>query len=334
MANVLRIKRRSSAGATGAPSSLENAELAFNEADNILYYGKGTGGAGGTATTVEAIGGFGAYTTLSTAQTISGNKTFTGTVIVPTPSANTHAATKLYVDQAVSAVSGSITVAGDSGSNQTVSLSDTLTISGGVGLSSVASATDTLTLNLDNTAVTAGTYGNASAVGTFTVDAQGRITSASSGTSGTTLTNDTTTNGTYYPWLTTSTSGSVSTANVSSTKLFFNPSTGTLTATVHTSNSDERLKENWTDVVPNFVEKLAQVKHGVFSRIDSGNREPGVTAQSLQKVLPEAVVEGADGYLSVNYGGAALLSAIELAKVVEELRAEVKELKAKLANGA
>jgi hypothetical protein len=178
MANVLRIKRRSSAGATGAPSSLENAELAFNEADNILYYGKGTGGAGGTATTVEAIGGFGAYTTLSTAQTVSGNKTFTGTVIVPTPSANTHAATKLYVDQAVSAVSGSITVAGDSGSNQTVSLSDTLTISGGVGLSSVASATDTLTINLDNTAVTAGTYGNASSVGAFTVDAQGRLSNA------------------------------------------------------------------------------------------------------------------------------------------------------------
>lgn len=178
MANVLRIKRRSSAGATGAPTSLENAELAFNEADNILYYGKGTGGAGGTATTIEAIAGYGAYATLSTAQTVSGDKTFSGTVIVPTPTANTHAATKLYVDQSVSAVSGSITVAGDSGSNQTVSLSDTLTISGGVGLSSVASATDTLTINLDNTAVTAGTYGNASSVGTFTVDAQGRLSNA------------------------------------------------------------------------------------------------------------------------------------------------------------
>jgi hypothetical protein len=178
MANVLRIKRRSSAGATGAPTSLENAELAFNEADNILYYGKGTGGAGGTATTIEAIAGYGAYATLSTAQTITGNKTFSGTVIVPTPTVNTHAATKLYVDQSVSAVSGSITVAGDSGSNQTVSLSDTLTISGGVGLSSVASATDTLTINLDNTAVTAGTYGNASSVGTFTVDAQGRLSNA------------------------------------------------------------------------------------------------------------------------------------------------------------
>ena len=115
---------------------------------------------------------------MSGEQTISGNKTFNGATIVATPTANGHAATKLYVDQSVAGVSGSITVAGDSGSNQTISLSDTLTISGGTGLSSVASATDTLTINLDNTAVTAATYGNASAVGTFTVDAQGRLSNA------------------------------------------------------------------------------------------------------------------------------------------------------------
>jgi hypothetical protein len=147
---------------------------------------------------------------------------------------------------------------------------------------------------------------------------------------GITLTNDTTTNASYYVTLTTATSGSISAANVSNTKLFFNPSTGTLTSTVHTSNSDERLKENWTDVTSDFVPKLAQVKHGVFSRKDSGNREPGVSAQSFITVLPEAVVEGADGYLSVNYGGAALVAAIELAKVVERLQAEIAELRAEL----
>jgi hypothetical protein len=177
MANTIRIKRRAT-GNAGAPSSLENAELAYNEVDDVLYYGKGTGGAGGTATTVQAIAGAGAYVSLSGAQTITGNKEFTGTVIVATPTANNHAATKLYVDGAVSAVSGSITVAGDSGSSQTVSLNDTLTISGGTGLSSIASATDTLTINLDSTSVTAGSYGNANTVATFTVDAQGRLTAA------------------------------------------------------------------------------------------------------------------------------------------------------------
>ena len=73
MANTLRIKRRAT-GSAGAPTSLENAELAFNEVDNILYYGKGTGGAGGSATTVEVIGGLGAFLALTTDQTITGNK--------------------------------------------------------------------------------------------------------------------------------------------------------------------------------------------------------------------------------------------------------------------
>lgn len=62
---TLRVKRRASGGGTGAPSSLANAELAFNEQTNILYYGTGTGGAGGTATSVIAIGGSGAFGTIA-----------------------------------------------------------------------------------------------------------------------------------------------------------------------------------------------------------------------------------------------------------------------------
>jgi hypothetical protein len=85
MANTIRIKRRASGGSTGAPNSLANAELAYNESDagnGILYYGYGTGGAGGTATQCVAIGGDGAFVSLSGNQTITGNKIFTGSITV------------------------------------------------------------------------------------------------------------------------------------------------------------------------------------------------------------------------------------------------------------
>lgn len=66
----------------------------------------------------------------------------------------------------------------DSGVGQVVQLGDTLNLLGGTGITGVGSATDTVTFNLDNTTVSAGSYGSSSAVATFTVDAQGRLTAA------------------------------------------------------------------------------------------------------------------------------------------------------------
>ena len=58
MANTIRIKRSTG---SSAPGSLENAELAHAEGSDILFLGKGTGGSGGSATTIEKVGGKGAF---------------------------------------------------------------------------------------------------------------------------------------------------------------------------------------------------------------------------------------------------------------------------------
>jgi hypothetical protein len=94
-----------------------------------------------------------------------------------------------------------------------------------------------------------------------------------------------------------------------------------------TAYSDERLKTNWRPVQDNFVSKLANVKSGIYDRVDQEVTQAGISAQSLQKILPETVIEDASGTLSVNYGAAAMVSCVELAKVVEELKAEIAELK-------
>jgi len=195
MANTIRIKRRASSGSTGAPSSLKNAELAFNEADNILYYGFGDDGSG-DATTIPAIGGSGAFTTLASTQTISGNKTFTGTVALGSSATaatqlagdnSTSVATTAYVDGAIIAANYSFDIAGDGGTPQTIDDEETFTIAGGTGLTTTAGATNTITIDLDNTTVSAGSYGSSTQIPTFTVDQQGRLTAAGTADVATTL---------------------------------------------------------------------------------------------------------------------------------------------------
>ena len=76
--------------------------------------------------------------------------------------------------------------AGDSGSSSVDLDSQELTISGDTGITTTASG-QTLSIDLDDTAVTPGSYGSGTSIPTFTVDQQGRLTAAGSASVSTTL---------------------------------------------------------------------------------------------------------------------------------------------------
>ena len=109
---------------------------------------------------------------------------------IPVVTVNAKGLVTAVSTQAVNIVS-TTDIAGDSGTDTITLGTDILTFAGGTGLTS-AVTNNNVSIALDNTAVSAGSYGGSTAIPVITVDAQGRITGASTSSINTDLVSDTT----------------------------------------------------------------------------------------------------------------------------------------------
>ena len=139
------------------------------------------------------------------------------------------------------------------------------------------------------------------------------------GGGGGTIADDTSTNAPRYLLWDDITSGAATSLGVSSTKLYFNPSTGTLFATLFNSLSDRNYKDN-IEVISNATDTIKQLYGVSFNWKDTGNKSYGVVAQDLEKVIPELVSQG--DTKTVNYDGIIAF----LINSIKELEARIRQL--------
>ncbi len=144
MPSPVKILRRPAAGAAGPPASLLSGQLAFNENNDILYYGRGDNGSG-VATSIITIGGTNLVNTSGTGAT--------GTWGI--------------------SISGNAATASAWQTGRTISLTGDLT---GTSAAWTGSGNISFATTLANSGVTAGTYRS------VTVDAKGRVTTGTNPT--------------------------------------------------------------------------------------------------------------------------------------------------------
>ena len=228
MANLTRIKILTTGATTSAPSNIKTGELAYSyvagtQANNgdRLYIGTGTE-TGGVASNVDIIGGkyfvnlldhVHGTATANSAVLLDANKYIsdiaigslqigtsggTGQAVTSISTSTTLAgasdtqlvtalAAKTYIDSVVTAQD--LDFAGDTGTGSIDLDSEVITFTGLTGITTSVSG-NIVNIDLDDTAVVAGSYGSQTQIPTFTVDAQGRLTAASSVTVATALTLD------------------------------------------------------------------------------------------------------------------------------------------------
>ena len=140
---------------------------------------------------------------------------------------------------------------------------------------------------------------------------------------GATLSDDVDSETPLYIGLSSSSSGAWTSAIVSTTKLYFTPSTGTLSATIFNSLSDITKKTN-INKISNSIDLIKRVNGVEFDWIDNQRKSAGVIAQELELILPHLVTEE-NGTKSVNYSGLVAY----LVECVKELSDKIEKLENK-----
>jgi hypothetical protein len=133
---------------------------------------------------------------------------------------------------------------------------------------------------------------------------------------------DTSTDTTLFVALFDANTGTPNTAYVSSSKLYYNPSSGELSATNFDSLSDVNKKTD-IETIQNAIETVGELRGVTFKWKDNGHKSMGLIAQEVEAVVPEVVVTNELGDKSVTYGSLIGL----LVEAVKDLNDQVAEIK-------
>lgn len=305
---------RGPGGSTTASQTISTGTTLQVYSDGTNWITLGAGGGPLTATTGTFSGGVSGITTLSA----SGAVTFTGATGIDLAVSST--------DDSTTAATGSITTAGGVAVNKSITIGKV----GNTGVLRVLGLTSgSFTIQAAAT-TTGGTYTWPAADATSSGYA---LVSNGSGTlswaaAGATIADDSATT-TLYPVMSTASSGSLTAAKVSSAKMTFNASTGTLTVTALsagtiTESSSIAFKEN-VNPITGALDMILQLASVTYDRKDgSSKNEAGLIAEEVNKVIPNLVTLDEHGKpFGIQY---TKLTAY-LVEAVKTLKEEINQLK-------